>query len=46
MPNIASIIRDHVRLSIRSVDRLYVNGYLPKLQSTSTSASLRSPRLS
>ena len=34
MPNIASIIRDHVVLSIRCVDRLYVNGYLPKLQSS------------
>ena len=32
MPNIASIIRDHVVLSIRCVDRLYINGYLPKLQ--------------
>lgn len=32
MPNVASIIRDHVVLSIRCVDRLYVNGYLPKLQ--------------
>lgn len=32
MPNIASIIRDHVTLSTRCVDRLYVNGYLPKLQ--------------
>lgn len=34
MPNIASIIRDHVALSIRCVDRLYVNGYLPKLQTS------------
>ncbi len=34
MPNIASIIRDHVVLSNRCVDRLYVNGYLPKLQSS------------
>ncbi len=32
MPNIASIIRDQVTLSTRCVDRLYVNGYLPKLQ--------------
>ncbi len=32
MPNIASIMRDHVVLSIRCVDRLYINGYLPKLQ--------------
>jgi len=34
MPNIASIIRDHVVLSIRCVDRLYVNGYLPRLQTS------------
>ncbi len=34
MPNIASIIRDHVVLSNRCVDRLYVNGYLPKLQTS------------
>lgn len=34
MPNIASIIRDHVVLSTRCLDRLYVNGYLPKLQSS------------
>jgi len=34
MPNIASIIRDHVSLSVRCVDRLYVNGYLPKLQTS------------
>lgn len=32
MPNIACIIRDHVVLSIRCIDRIYVNGYLPKLQ--------------
>ena len=34
MPNIASIIRDHVSLSIRCMDRLYVNGYLAKLQTS------------
>ena len=34
MPNIASIIRDHVSLSIRCMDRLYLNGYLPKLQTS------------
>ena len=34
MPNIASIIRDHVSLSIRCMDRLYINGYLPKLQTS------------
>ena len=32
MPNIASIIRDHVTLSISCVDRLYCNAYLPSLQ--------------
>ena len=34
MPNIASIIRDHVSLSVRCIDRLYVNGWMPKLQSS------------
>jgi len=32
MPNVHEIIRDHVTLSITCVDRLYVNGYLPSLQ--------------
>jgi hypothetical protein len=32
MPNVHEIIRDHVSLSITCVDRLYVNGYLPTLQ--------------
>jgi len=32
MPNVHEIIRDHVSLSITCVDRLYVNGYLPALQ--------------
>jgi len=32
MPNVQEIIRDHVSLSITCVDRLYVNGYLPALQ--------------
>jgi hypothetical protein len=34
MPNIHEIIRDHVSLSISCVDRLYVNGYVPKLQTS------------
>ncbi len=34
MPNVHEIIRDHVSLSITCVDRLYVNGYLPRLQTT------------
>src|SRR5437667_9559808 len=36
-PNIADIIRHHVSLEVRCIDRLYVNGYMPKLQ---TSAGL------
>jgi hypothetical protein len=32
MPNVHEIIRDHVSLSIGCVDRLYVNGYVPRLQ--------------
>lgn len=31
-PSISTILRDHVRLSIRSFDRLYLNGYVPTLQ--------------
>ena len=33
-PNIADIIRHHVSLEVRCIDRLYLNGYVPKLQST------------
>jgi hypothetical protein len=33
-PNIADIIRHHVSLEVRCIDRLYVNGYLPKLQTS------------
>lgn len=32
MPNVHEVIRDHVTLSITCVDRLYVNGYMPALQ--------------
>ncbi len=32
MPNVHEIIRDHVSLSTTCIDRLYVNGYLPTLQ--------------
>jgi hypothetical protein len=32
MPNVHEIIRDHVSLSTGCVDRLYVNGYVPTLQ--------------
>ena len=31
-PSIASILRDHVSLSISCIDRLYLNGYVPRLQ--------------
>ncbi len=32
MPNVHEIIRDHVSLSTTCIDRLYVNGYIPTLQ--------------
>jgi hypothetical protein len=33
MPNVAEIIREHVTLDLKCVDRLYLNGYVPRLQS-------------
>jgi hypothetical protein len=33
VPNVAEIIRDHVTLQVRCVDRLYLNAYVPSLQS-------------
>ena len=33
-PNIADIIRHHVALEVRCIDRLYLNGYMPKLQTS------------
>jgi hypothetical protein len=33
MPNVAEIIREHVTLDVKCVDRLYLNGYIPRLQS-------------
>ena len=33
-PNVATILADHVSLSTSSIDRLYLNGYVPKLQSS------------
>jgi hypothetical protein len=33
MPNVAEIIKDHVTLDVRCIDRLYLNGYIPRLQS-------------
>jgi len=34
MPNVHEIIRDHVSLSINCIDRIYVNGYMPALQTS------------
>ena len=31
---VASILRDHVTLAVESIDRLYLNVYVPKLQRT------------
>lgn len=31
-PSVSTILRDHARLSISSFDRLYLNGYIPTLQ--------------
>jgi len=33
MPNVAEIITGHVTLDVRCVDRLYLNAYVPRLQS-------------
>jgi len=33
MPNVAQLIREHVTLEVKCVDRLYLNGYVPRLQS-------------
>jgi hypothetical protein len=33
-PNIETIIRDHVTLTVDCIDRLYLNGYVPKLQTS------------
>jgi len=34
MPNVAHLLRDHVSLSIACIDRIYVNGWMPKLQTS------------
>jgi hypothetical protein len=34
MPNVHEIIRDHVSMSISCIDRLYINGYMPALQTS------------
>ena len=31
-PNIETIIRDRVTLTVDCIDRLYLNGYVPRLQ--------------
>ena len=33
-PSLATILRDHVSVSTSCIDRLYLDGYLPKLQSS------------
>jgi hypothetical protein len=33
VPNVAEIIKDHVTLEVRCIDRLYLNAYIPRLQS-------------
>jgi hypothetical protein len=33
VPNVAEIIKDHVTLEVRCIDRRYLNAYLPRLQS-------------
>ena len=32
MPNVAEILKDHVTLEVRCIDRLYRNAYVPRLQ--------------
>jgi hypothetical protein len=32
MPNVAELIKDHVTLTVDSIDRVYLNGYVPRLQ--------------
>lgn len=32
MPNIETILRDHVTLQVSCIDRIYLGGYLPNLQ--------------
>src|SRR6266545_3412805 len=33
-PNMHSILRSHVSLAVNCIDRIYLNGYLPKLQTS------------
>jgi hypothetical protein len=39
--DVAEIIRSHVVLEVESIDRLYLNGYGPGLQTRAVSARLR-----
>src|SRR6185436_4876816 len=32
MPNVETLLRDHVTLQVDCIDRLYLNGYVPLLQ--------------
>lgn len=32
MPTVADILKGHITLDIESFDRLYLNGWIPKLQ--------------
>src|SRR5260370_23869096 len=32
MPNVEILLRDHIRLQVDCIDRLYLNGFVPKLQ--------------
>lgn len=32
MPNMETILRDHVTLQVECIDRIYLNGYVPRLQ--------------
>lgn len=34
MPNVAELIKDHVTLAVDCVDRVYLNAYVPRLQSS------------
>ena len=34
MPNINELLRDHVTLEVECIDRLYLNGYIPRLQTS------------
>jgi hypothetical protein len=34
VPNVAEIIKDHVTLEVRCLDRLYLNAYVPRLQTS------------